>query len=244
MSDLGVAAFRRYGEFRPHHRFPATTADLLGSNESVYRKRFARHLPAERNARILDLGCGYGEFLCFLQRAGYRQAAGVDLDPGQTEIAGSLGVANVTCGDARELLRASPSQFDFISAIDVVEHFPKAQVLELLNLVYAALRPGGRFLCQVPNAAAFYLPLSYMDFTHETAFTPASLRQALEMAGFTNVRVSGMGPVAHGVKSSVRWLLWKLIESCLTFVQTIEGGPRDPIERIFSAAFFAVADRP
>ena len=74
MSELGVAAFRRYGEFRPHHRFPSTTADLLGSNESVFRKRFARHLPAERNARILDLGCGYGEFLCFLQRAGYRQA--------------------------------------------------------------------------------------------------------------------------------------------------------------------------
>jgi hypothetical protein len=63
------------------------------------------------------------------------------------------------------------------------------------------------------------------------------------MAGFTSVRVSGMGPVARGVKSSVRWVIWKLIESCLTFIQTIEGGPRDPIERIFSAAFFAVADK-
>ncbi len=190
------------------------------------------------------MGSGYGEFLYFLQRQGYDKAAGVELDPKQVEIGRSLGVRNLTCGDARQLLQESLGQLDFISAIDVLEHFPKEKALELLNLIYAALRPGGRFLCQVPNAATFYLPLFYMDFTHETPFAPSSLKQALEMAGFVNVRVSGMGPVVHGVKSAVRFVLWKLIEACLRFVQTVEAGPGDDLRRIFTATIFAVADKP
>jgi SAM-dependent methyltransferase len=244
MNEFASKPFARYGELRPHHRVPSSSADLLGSNEAVFRKRFASHLPLKKDARILDLGCGYGEFLYFLQRAGYENAAGVELDPGQAEVARGLGIKNVRCGDGRELLRASPGEFEFISAIDVVEHFPKAQVLELLKLVYAALVPGGKFLCQVPNAGAFYLPVFYMDFTHETPFAPTSLKQALEVAGFTNVLVSGMGPVAHGVKSSVRYVLWKAIESGLRFIQTVEGGPRGPLDRIFTAAIFAIADKP
>ena len=135
-------------------------------------------------------------------------------------------------------------QLDFISAIDVLEHFPKGQAVDLLHLIYAALRPRGRFLCQVPNAATFYLPLSYMDFTHQTPFAPSSLKQALEMGGFINVRGSGIGPVVHGVKSAVRFALWKLIEACLRFVQTVEAGPGDDLRRIFTATIFAVADKP
>ena len=243
MTDCAISIFDRYGESRPLHRAPCSAADLR-AYDYIFRRRFAPHLPHDKHARILDLGCGYGEFLSFLQRAGYGQAAGIELDPGQAQAARRLGVENVACGDARELLRASPGRFDFISALDVIEHFPKAQVRELLNLIHAALRPGGTLLCQVPNAAAFYFPAFYMDFTHETPFAPAELKQALEMAGFVNVRVSGAGPVVHGVKSAVRWLLWRVIESCLRFIQTVEGGPRGALEGIFSAAIFAVADRP
>jgi SAM-dependent methyltransferase len=244
MSELSVKAFERYAELRPGRRVFSTPADLLAGVEPVFRKLFTPYLPANKDARILDLGSGYGEFLYFLQRQGYETAAGIDLDPKQVEIARSLGVRSLTCGDARQLLRESSGQLDFISAIDVVEHFPKVEAFELLNLVYAALRPGGRFLCRVPNAAAFYLPFFYMDFTHETPFAPSSLKQALEMAGFANVRVWGIGPVVHGVKSAVRFALWKLIEACLRFVQTVEAGPGDDLRRIFTTTIFAVADKP
>ena len=65
-------------------------------------------------------------------------------------------------------MRGSVHDFDFISAIDVLEHIPKNEIPEFLDLVRAALRPGGRFLCQVPNLAASYNPIFYMDFSHET----------------------------------------------------------------------------
>ena len=192
---------------------------------------------------MLDLGSGNGEFLYLVQRAGYEDAAGVDLDAKQVELGGSLGVRNLRCGDARALLRGSPGQFDFISAINFLEHFPKDQLLDLLELIRDALRPGGRFLCQVPNAATFFLPLYFMDFTHETPFAPTSLKQALEMAGFVDVRVRGVGPVVHGVKSAVRFVLWKLIEAGFRFIQIVEGGPTNELCRIFTANIFAVGDK-
>ena len=245
MSDFASKAFERYAELRPGRRVLRVPEDLLTGIEPVFRKVYAPFLPAKKDSKILDLGSGYGEFLFFMQRAGYESAAGVELDMKQVEIGRNLGVRNLNCGDARELLRKSLGEFDFISCIDVLEHFPKPKALELLELVRAALRPGGSFLCQVPNAMAFYLPRFYMDFTHETPFAPSSLKQALEMAGFRNVRVAGIGPVVHGVKSAVRFALWKLIEGGFRFIQTIEAGPDGrELQRIFAGTIYAVAEKP
>ncbi len=138
-------------------------------------------------------------------------------------------------------LRGSLHEFDFIAAIDALEHIPKSEVPEFLDLVRAALRPGERFLCQVPNLAASYIPLLYTDFSHETPFTPSSLKQILELTDFTNVQVFPIGPVVHGAKSAVRYVIWEAVSVVLRFVQTVEGGLRVPLDSIFTAAIFATA---
>ena len=235
--------YARYGEVRPHHSAPSTVKDLIGGKDDVFRKFFLPLLPVHKDASILDIGCGYGELLCFLQREGYSHTQGIDLNPQQVEVASALGVSNLHCGDSREFLMQADRSFDFISAIDVLEHIPKSQVLEILDLIHAALSPGGLFLCQVPNLAAFYTPLFYMDFTHETPFTATSLKQALQIAGFANVNVAAMGPVIHGAKSAVRSLLWKGITAGLRFIQTVEGGPRGPLDSIYTAAIYATAEK-
>ena len=48
-------------------------------------------------------------------------------------------------GDAREFLRESASQFDFISTIKVLEHIPKQDVLGFLDLIRACVSPMGRW---------------------------------------------------------------------------------------------------
>jgi len=238
--DAGI--YERYAQTRPHRIVPRCAGDLLRGRESTFRKRFAPLLPKARDARILDVGCGYGEFLYFLQRAGYRDTCGVDLDSAHINVACDLGVGRVHRADAREFLRSS-HEYDSISAIDVLEHFPKHEVIDLVECARRALKPGGRFLCQVPNLAAFYAPLFHMDFTHQTPFTASSLKQVLELAGFVNVRVFPMGPVAHGLRSTVRCLLWNAITTMLGAIQTIEGGPRGELGCIFTAAVGAVAER-
>ena len=251
LSDLAIAAhagdrdltrFARYSAARPNHPAPACPADLLAGREPTFHRRLAPLLPPARDARLLDLGCGYGEFLYYLQRQGYAQTRGIDLDPAQVEVARRLGVRNVQRAEARAFLAAN-GDFDCIAALDVLEHFPQDDVLPLLKLVRRALRPGGRLLCQVPNLAAFHTPLFFMDFTHRTPFTAPSLKQALEMAGFANVRVYPMGPVAHGLASALRALLWKGVSAALRAIQTIEGGPRDGLCSIFTSALCATADK-
>ena len=243
MNGYADRMYARYSDVRPHYPPPGSTRDLLAGGASVPRRRFLHLLPTRKDAAILDIGCGYGNFLYFLQGEGYTHTMGIDLNPHQVQVARRLGVRNVHCCEGVEYLRASAGRFDFISALDVLEHVPKPQVLELLDLVYAALRPGGRFLCQVPNLAAFYNPLFYMDFSHETPFTASSLKQVLQLAQFENVRILPMGPVAHGIKSGIRCLLWKAVMAGLRFVQTVEGGPRDPLDSIYTSAILATGDK-
>jgi SAM-dependent methyltransferase len=235
--------YDRYAETRPNHAAPASAQDMVRGKAEVFRKFFHPLLPAKKDAPILDVGCGYGEFLYFLQSNGYSNAHGIDLNARQVEVGRSLGVLNLGCGDSRNFLADRPESFELISAIDVLEHIPKAQVLDFLGLVYSALAPGGVFLCQVPNLAAFYTPLFYMDFSHETPFTAGSLKQALELAGFGGVKVAPMGPVIHGGKSALRFLLWKGISAGLRFVQTVEGGPRSPLDSIYTAAIYATSQK-
>ena len=64
------------------------------------RQRFLHLLPTRKDAAILDLGCGYGKFLYFLQNEGYTETRGIDLNPQQLEVARSLGVRNVECCEA------------------------------------------------------------------------------------------------------------------------------------------------
>lgn len=235
--------YSRYSEVRPNHPAPTTVSDLVAGKDHVFRKFFHPMLPVQKDAPILDIGCGYGEFLYYLQRTGYTNTQGIDLNREQVEVGRSLGGLNIQCGDSRKFLVETERHFDFISAIDVLEHIPKGQVLEFMELVRKVLSPGGTFLCQVPNLAAFYTPLFYMDFSHETPFTATSLKQALQIAGFNNVQVFPMGPVTHGAKSIIRSLMWKGISTGLRFIQTVEGGPRDPLDSIYTAAIYAVAQK-
>jgi SAM-dependent methyltransferase len=236
--------YARYSETRPGCPVPTTPADLLSGAEVVFRRFMLPLLPPRKDARILDIGCGYGNFVYFLQREGYTGAMGVDLSAHQVEVGQRLGVLNLQHGDACDLLRERVGEFDFISAVEVLEHIPKAQVLDFLGLVHAALRPGGRLVCEVPNLGAFYSQNFFMDFTHETPFTAPSLKQVFELANFVNIRIWPMGPVAHGLKSAVRVLLWKAISGGLRFIQTVQGGPADGLRSVFTAAILASGDRP
>jgi 2-polyprenyl-3-methyl-5-hydroxy-6-metoxy-1,4-benzoquinol methylase len=232
-----------YSECRPNYAPPSSQEALLAGRVPLFRRRYLPLLPIDREAAILDIGCGCGEFLYFLQREGFQNARGVDLDSRQVLQGQSLGVRNLEAGRAEDVLQHSVESFDSIVAIDVLEHMPKESVIEVLRLVRQALRTGGKLVCQVPNLAAFYQPLFYMDFTHETPFTASSLKQALQMAELSNVHVYPAGPLAHGLKSGLRAVLWRALSLGIRCVAAVEGGPQDRLNSIYTAAIIAVAEK-
>lgn len=209
----------------------------------VYQRLFGRLLPGGKDAQILEIGCGYGSFLHFLQQEGYRNVRGIDLSDEQVRVARALGVRDVQTAEAGAYLQEHPQTFDLIAALDLLEHLTKEEVPAVLDAVFAALQPRGRLLLHVPNGdSPFASRLRYADFTHELVFTPSSIRQVLHASGFTDVHVFPVEPIAHGVASAVRWLLWKGIKQLIRLYLLVDQGV--PGSGVFTANLVAVAHKP
>lgn len=197
----------------------------LERQRRVFHHYFGRLLPQDRDAHILEVGCGYGVFLYYLHAVGYREVEGVDISPEQVETARRLGIPNVVCADAVEFLKKHPEAYDCIVAIDFLEHFPKQEVITVLEALFTSLKPRGKLIIQTPNAdGPFAGRFRYCDFTHEFALTATSARQILEAVGFRDVCIFGTDPLVHGFPSLIRVLVWKVIKALLWVYLVAETG--------------------
>ena len=224
---------RLYATYLADHLTPrkgGASLDALRARSARWDKTLRPFLPDDRSAAIADLGCGYGSVVWWLQQRGYANASGVDVSHDQIEQGARLGVRQLQQGDVLEFLRTATGRYDLLIARDLFEHLTKEDTLEALTLCREALRPGGALLLQVPNGESpFAGRIIYGDFTHETAFTQASLGQVLRAAGFDSVACHPVRPVVYGVKSWLRAVVWRLFESVLVTAILAEIGPVRPI---------------
>ena len=141
----------------------------LGSRLPYLRRLIRLCMPADRQAAILDIGCGHGAILFALQQAGYGNAHGVDGSGEQVQAAARLGIAGVEHGDLMQFLAATPdASLDVVISFDVIEHFTKTELIPLVDEVHRVLRPGGRWIIHVPNAdSPFGGRIRFGDYTHE-----------------------------------------------------------------------------
>jgi len=199
--------------------------ELLENQRKYYKLCFRRFLPKDKNSNILDLGCGYGSFVYFLKKEGYQNVSGVDTSHEQVEVSKMLGVENIHQEDALTFVHQHNSEFDCISAIDLIEHIPKDCVLEFLDSIYKALKPNGILIIKAPNGGSpFSGAYRYIDFTHSCSLTKESISQLLRAAGFTNIQVHQAGPVVHGLLSAGRWILWQVFRFIMHLYLGAETG--------------------
>src|SRR6266550_61331 len=235
-----------YGQYVTARDQPLAPTSIEGLRPRLpyFRQVIRRHFPRDPNAVILELGCGHGAFLYAMQQAGYRRARGVDWAEEQVRVAGELGIAGIEQGDVMSALAATPSgSVDVVVTFDVIEHLTKRELVALIDQVYRVLHPSGRWIIHVPNAEApFGARMRYWDFTHELAFTRTSLAQLLKASRFANVRCYEDEPVPHGIRSAVRFLLWKVMRTGLLFYIAVETGAFDR-RAVFSQNLLAVVER-
>jgi len=194
-------------------------------------------LPEHRDARILDVACGGGKLLQFYLDAGYIDVHGVDLSPEQVALARQV-TPNVAQANVLDYLAENPGRFDLISGLDIVEHFRKDEVLQFLDLCFAALKPGGRLVLQTPNAESPWGTYHrYNDLTHELAFNPNALSRLLDLVGFEAIVAREQGPVRWGysVASTLRWCVWQCIRAGLKAWNVAETG--DAGSGVFTRVF-------
>lgn len=160
-----------------------------------FRRNYGDILPEDRDARILDAGCGTGQFLYFLERAGYTNYVGIDGSPDCVEFCRNSG-RSVEEANLLDYLPEHPDTFDFIVLNDVIEHLKKDEGFAALEHCVQALKPGSTAAIKTDNMGCpMFAPRSrYGDLTHEVGFTEPSLEAAMSAAGFTNVRVLPVDP--------------------------------------------------
>ncbi len=191
----GYAALK-LGYPPPRRRAGRLLGALLGllpkRRESTLYQWF--YLPAQRDGRVLEIGCGAGAQLETLRDGGWT-AVGIDFDPQAAAVARAKGL-EVLVGDVRDLALPEGG-FDAVVMAHVIEHVH--QPVGLLAECSRLLRPNGTLVCITPNAASH----GHRRFgrhwrgleppRHLTIFTPQALALAAMRAGLTvqTMRVTG-----------------------------------------------------
>jgi O-antigen chain-terminating methyltransferase len=193
VADLrSVRSTLRYRDFEDRHRGPvADVREML----RVYLPHF------EKCRRVLDIGCGRGEFLSLLRDEGI-SAYGVDSDESMVGAGREAGV-EVLLDDAFTHLRGlEAGAVDGIFCSQVAEHLQTRQLLALLELSKRALAPGGVIVMETPNPESLSIlsRFFYTDLTHVRPIHPDALRWAMEAVGFESVHVERVLPVEEGVR--------------------------------------------
>ena len=135
--------------------------------KTLWRAYFQKRIPAD--ACVLDLGCGYGEFI---NNVTARRRIGIDrwdgirqhLHPDVEAI-----VADVT-----DLSGISDGSVDFAFASNLFEHLTQDQLAKTLGQLRKKLSPNGTLTILQPNYRYAYREY-FDDFTHVSIYSNISL---------------------------------------------------------------------
>lgn len=147
-----------------------------------------------KNNRILDVGCGNGDFLMAAREKGW-DCWGTEFSLAAVNLCKSKGL-NVLHGSLEELAGQLP-EFDVVVSIEVIEHInnPKKET----ELIYKLLRPMGLFYVTTPNFNSIMRIILKNKFDiivypeHLGYFTPLSLTTLMRSSGFKKIKTTTTG---------------------------------------------------
>ena len=186
-------------------------------------KRFDKQIwqPAKMtiNNSVLELGCGVGLFLAYLEAKGIQKFTGIDNDPKAREFIPKSIAENVIFGDIWleiEKLILNSEKFDCIVLLDVFEHFSYIEGNNLLVRLAHVLNANGKIIIRVPNGSSpLSLQYQFGDVTHKAIYAPSAIEFVALASGF---KVESLIPVIRGNIS--KQIIEKIIFGVLNRVMT------------------------
>lgn len=184
-----------------------------------YVRMLTPYLPRDKGARILEIGPGNGLAMKGLMDAGFTAVEGLEPDQRLATLAAEAGlnVRHLASDEIISHVAVQTGRYDLVYCMHVIEHVPVSEQPAFTGAIAEALKAGGFFVCETPNALG---PMAnwyrYMDWTHHTIFHPDTLEFLLEHAGLGGVRVTAAeeevtpprgGPVASVLKSIAQAIL-------------------------------------
>lgn len=205
-----------------------------------FQKNYSRYFPANKNARILDIGPGKGEMLLCLSKNGYKHVEAIDISDSVVEYCKDIGFNNVYKCDIVDYSNEE-NRYDMITMCDVVEHIAKDNICDIVTTLYHALKKDGILIIQTPNMQSITSSIFlHDDFTHVCGYTERSLTQMLLLCGFQNVKCSGFELLDQSLKSSIQRFFRNILWICIKIIRKINGTMP---HKILHPIFFAVATK-
>lgn len=171
--------------------------ELLVPPDLELRRRFLLGELAAGD-RVLDLGCGEGQFASIAMAAGARQVIGAEVAQSALERAARLyPELDLRLVPIDGPLPFADGAFELVWASEVIEHV--ADTAGWLSEVRRVLAPRGRLLLTTPDHGRLRLLLGgiarYSDplGDHLHLYVPGSLRDLLRGFGFDPVEITGAG---------------------------------------------------
>jgi 2-polyprenyl-3-methyl-5-hydroxy-6-metoxy-1,4-benzoquinol methylase len=145
--------------------------------------------------RVLDLGCGRGEFVELLSENEVG-ITGVDSDQDMVDFCNERGL-RVVQADVFEYLGDLPdASLDGISGLQIIEHLPFEQILELIKLCEDKLKAGGVIVIESVNTnCPAALGNFYLDPSHIRPVPAQTLQFMVEQRLFKVQCLKFMTPV-------------------------------------------------
>lgn len=194
---------------------------------------------AERDANILDFGCGFGQMMAALKESGYSRLEGADINVAAIEHLRKQQMIVHDLTREPDFYESRAGIYDYVIMSHVLEHFPKEKIVDQLRLLKKLIKAGGALIVMVPNAQSNTgCYWAYEDFTHHVLFTAGSLRYVLKAAGFNSIKFLDpdcSASVRSPFKRVVRRFLLRLYRGNLAFWNKVTGSAfHSPSPQIFS----------
>lgn len=176
-----------YHEFEAHFR--GSRAEIQKRLE-VYIPFLQPIMDAIAAPRIVDVGCGRGEWLELVASKGM-DAHGVDLDERMLRDCWDRGLS-ADKADAISYLASQPdNSVAVVSGFHIAEHLPFEALQALIGNALRVLQPGGLLILETPNAENIQVGTLtfHMDPTHVRPLPPGLLSFLPRFHGFRRVKV-------------------------------------------------------
>ncbi len=150
-----------------------------------HKKFFKKYKNFSKRTKVLDIGCGAGEFIFELKKRGC-EVWGVDFDRGAIKIAKQrFNLENVYSLSFEEFFqKKNLPKFDVITFFEVIEHLDNP--LEFIKNIKKILKPGGKIVLSAPYRERMLLNFNNWDFPphHFTRWNKEAIVNIFEKQGF------------------------------------------------------------
>lgn len=155
------------------------------------RSFFARHFPGsdektkiarilkdvDRKAKVLEVGCGYGDKIQLLENIGFKGILGIEINPRIVEQAKKRDLNVISVEEFWE--KQEDNEFDLIVMSHIIEHFQWRDLIDFLDNYLECLKEGGYLLIITP----IFHDLFYRDFDHIKPYYPTGIDMVFGNAG-------------------------------------------------------------